>query len=154
MLPYLALGLLLVVVLHYLLKGFAYAKPDTLKRSGRLCLYILLFLLAIWLLRLGLVHYAAIIGFVGFVLALAGRAQSLAGLWRLFRPSTPTSANPATQKMTADEARAILGVSAQATHQEIQEAYRRIIRQNHPDQGGSEYLAAQVNLARDTLLDL
>ena len=50
------------------------------------------------------------------------------------------------------EARAILGVSADATAQDIQAAYARLIQRAHPDKGGTHGLAAQLNAARDRLL--
>jgi DnaJ domain len=54
--------------------------------------------------------------------------------------------------MTADQARAILGVAQNATRAEIEAAYRHLIRRTHPDQGGTSGLAAQLNAARDRLL--
>ena len=54
--------------------------------------------------------------------------------------------------MSEAEARAILGVSADATTQDVQVAWRRVMARAHPDQGGTEGLAARVNAARDRLL--
>ena len=51
------------------------------------------------------------------------------------------------------EARSILGVGPDATKAEIQAAYARLIRLAHPDKGGTVGLAAQLNAARDRLLD-
>lgn len=51
------------------------------------------------------------------------------------------------------EARSILGVGPQASKAEIQAAYARLIRMAHPDKGGTAGLAAQLNAARDRLLD-
>jgi hypothetical protein len=48
---------------------------------------------------------------------------------------------------------AILGVGPQASKAEIQAAYSRLIRMAHPDKGGTAGLAAQLNAARDRLLD-
>ncbi|RCK23637.1 molecular chaperone DnaJ [Thalassospira profundimaris] len=59
-----------------------------------------------------------------------------------------------TADMTADEARRILGVGADATRAEINRAYKIQIKAVHPDHGGSDYLAAQINTARSLLLRL
>jgi len=54
--------------------------------------------------------------------------------------------------MSLDEAYKVLGVPFSATRQEIIDAHRKLILKNHPDRGGSSYLAAQINQAKDLLL--
>jgi hypothetical protein len=54
--------------------------------------------------------------------------------------------------MSVMEAYQVLGLQPGATQMEIQAAYRRLIQRLHPDQGGSAYLAAHLNRARDLLL--
>jgi DnaJ-like protein len=54
--------------------------------------------------------------------------------------------------MTTDEALAILGLKAGASPNEIKAAHHRLMMKIHPDQGGSDALAAQVNRAKDVLL--
>ena len=60
--------------------------------------------------------------------------------------------NHSNHKMTVEEAIAILEVSPDATKEEIQESYTRLMIKNHPDHGGSSYIATQINLAKDLLL--
>ncbi|KAF7728953.1 hypothetical protein EC973_005348 [Apophysomyces ossiformis] len=55
-------------------------------------------------------------------------------------------------KMSKREAALILGLrEAQATKSKIKEAHRRIMLLNHPDRGGSPYLATKINEAKEFL---
>lgn len=101
--------------------------------------------------------------FAGAVLCIAkgsyilGAALCAAGLYLVLQSRIRTaSPKPAPRSsgttMSKAEARSILGVGENASREDIQAAWKRLMARTHPDQGGSEGLAARVNAARDRLL--
>ena len=54
--------------------------------------------------------------------------------------------------MTRREAALILGVTMDASEAEVQQAYKTLIILNHPDRGGSGYMAMKINQAKDLML--
>nr|WP_294809826.1 DnaJ domain-containing protein [uncultured Sphingomonas sp.] len=76
-------------------------------------------------------------------------ALIIAAVYYLFLKPRP---KPRAPRMPQDEARAILGVSANADEEAIRSAHRRLVSAVHPDKGGSAELTQRINAARDTLL--
>jgi DnaJ-class molecular chaperone len=64
----------------------------------------------------------------------------------------PRSRSSSSGAMSRAEALKVLGLEANANDAEIKQAHHRLIAGLHPDRGGSAYLAAKINEARDVLL--
>ena len=55
------------------------------------------------------------------------------------------------QPMTAREASLILGINATGNQERINHRHRKLMFLNHPDNGGSTYLASKINEAKEVL---
>ncbi|MBF0334166.1 MAG: DnaJ domain-containing protein, partial [Alphaproteobacteria bacterium] len=69
--------------------------------------------------------------------------------WREAPPDAPQAPGG----MSRAEAFEVLGLDFGASQDDVREAYRRLMVKLHPDHGGSSYLAAKLNQARDLLLN-
>lgn len=63
-----------------------------------------------------------------------------------------TYTRPPKSGMSPEEAYQVLGLTKEATQQDIIGAHRKLMQKIHPDRGGSDYLAAQINLAKKVLI--
>jgi hypothetical protein len=114
------------------------------------------------LLRLGLPWLAmagtALVALVRYLLPIAAR---LFPVWFVARTvsraraggNQPQTAHPsASADMTRSRALEVLNLPDTASREDVLLAHRELIKRVHPDRGGSSYLAAEVNRARDVLL--
>ncbi len=101
---------------------------------------------------------AMVLSVVGGAIAARGRpliggGMAAAGLAWLSLSSTPKAASAAPPvDTTTRESLDLLGLDAGADRAAVIAAHRRLIARTHPDSGGTEALARQINAARDHLL--
>ena len=96
------------------------------------------------------------------LLILTGRLNLAIGALIMFGPllyqkwkaagGTAPGFRPRGGSMSRQEAYEVLGLHPGASKADIREAHRRLMRGAHPDTGGSDWLAARINQARDILL--
>ncbi len=133
-------------------------RPFAIKASLVACALLLVGLAAI-----GKVHWLGALlasGLAGlrFLLPIVFKSLPLFApfLKRASAEQANANSNPNTgnnSDMTKNEAFAVLGLDSSATEEDIVMAHRRLIQKLHPDTGGNEYLATQLNLAKDVLLN-
>ena len=56
------------------------------------------------------------------------------------------------QSLSKNEAYDLLGLKPGASAAEVKSAHKRLMKEFHPDKGGTDYLAAKINEAKDVLL--
>lgn len=110
-------------------------------------------------------HLAWLLAMVGVLIAFLVRnlplilrfAPQLQKIWYRFKGATQQQGSakyspPLSGKMTVMEAYKILGLTPPVAKQDIVLAHKKLMQKMHPDRGGSDYLASQINLAKDLLL--
>jgi DnaJ homolog subfamily C member 19 len=143
----LALGLLVLLLFLGALHAFANASVSTVRS------------LFVWVAALAGLSLALLLVLSGrlpvglFALSLA--FPLIRDWWSARRPQGSKTEPPRARSagpMSVEEAWQVLGLRPGATEEEIRAAHHRLMRAAHPDSGGSDWLAARVNQARDVLL--
>lgn len=92
---------------------------------------------------------------LAFMVLLAAGGVTAIEAWRAgAAPSEDGEARPSppARRMSEEEALSVLGLKSGASPDDVRTAHRKLISQLHPDKGGTDYLAAKINEARDLLL--
>ena len=139
--PFLALGAVALLIILW----FSNGKPIFRRREWRVTsagFAIAAFAAAAYVAVREAWLPALVLVILGLWLAVSARSRGVAA-----PPPQPSA------RMSLDEARSVLGVDEGATPAQIRSAYTRLMRMAHPDKGGTAGLAAQLNAARERLLD-
>jgi len=153
-----------VFAIALLVKKLSRIDEKTYRRIVKWGGLVVLLIAAILLLRAGLPVIAAAVGGLGVLLPRLMQLLRLFGMIKMFRglfggkratsnAQGQRSASAASASgMTKAKAAEILGVKETATPKEIKTRYQHLMKQVHPDKGGSEHFASQLNEAKDLLL--
>lgn len=112
------------------------------------------------LLAISTVLFAAKLFPLALMILVAAGGVTAIEIWREravrslndFAPGAGAAPGPQTAA-SVEEAASVLGVSIDASDEEVRAAHKKLIGQLHPDRGGTDYLAAKINDARNIMLE-
>lgn len=93
---------------------------------------------------------ASLLRFLPWIARLTGQGRSAPADDKGAGSNPPAAGDG---RMSRQEAAELLGVAADAEREAVLAAHRRLMQRLHPDRGGTDYLAARLNEARDRLLE-
>lgn len=148
---YLLLGIGLIILAYLLAAQIG----RVTRRTVKMAVFASLFIFAVIILLV-----FALSGRFGLAAPAGAFALWAMRAWLLARQIRASGASQqdskpsvAKGKMSVGEALEVLGLETGASRDEIEAAYKDLIVKNHPDSGGSNWLAARLNEARAVLLN-
>ena len=144
---YLVISIIFITLLLSIFVNFVHLSQYKFKKYLKLFIFICLILFLIFLMRFN----PKIISMIPLVFVLFFKWMPVLNfLKNIFFSKKTQSEN--FKKMDKSEALEILGLDGKPTKDEIIERYNKLIKKNHPDLGGSEWITKRLNKARDILL--
>mgnify|MGYP001113679301 CR=1 FL=1 len=149
--PFVLIALLVLGFLVTRTRVFANYRKQILLMGGAV--------LILWLVLTGKLHalFALVAAALPMMQRIIGVLMMIPGVRRFLGQaaqgqgsgqSSPAKSGPLTREQAAE----ILGVSPDASASEVRAAHRKLMGKVHPDKGGNDFLASQLNNARDKLL--
>ena len=137
-------GLATLIILFYLIRYITSIDSERFQSLIKFFVGIIFLIIAVFLLFRGFYYIS------GPLLAISlwlTRLKTILGLYNSFSKNKKNEIY-----LDKNEALDILGLDFNATKDDIIAAHKKLIEKNHPDKGGSDYLSAKINKARDVLL--
>ena len=137
-------GLATLIILFYLIRYITSIDSERFQSLIKFFVGIIFLIIAVLLLFRGFYYIS------GPLLAISlwlTRLKTILGIYNSFSKNEVNEIY-----LDKNEALDILGLDFNATKDDIIAAHKKLIEKNHPDKGGSDYLSAKINKARDVLL--
>ena len=140
----LVLGFIFLIFLIFLFDWIISSEKEIFKEKIRTVIVIFSILLSILFLFFGLYYFSTF--FVSLAIWFFKRKVFFDLIMRLFKKKNNSS-------IPLSEAYDLLGIDENASIDNINKAHKELITRLHPDKGGSSYLSARINEARDIIMN-
>ena len=140
----LVLGIIFLIFLIFLFDWIISSEKEIFKEKIRTVIVIFSILLSILFLFFGLYYFSTF--FVSLAIWFFKRKVFFDLIMRLFKKKNNSS-------IPLSEAYDLLGIDENASISDINRAHKELITRLHPDKGGSSYLSARINEARDIIMN-
>ena len=144
------LGIIFLVSIIFFVDWLSAKNKKELNKKINLIIIFLSILIGIILLIGGLYLYSPL--FFSIAAWFLRKKIIFDVLLNIFRKKQKSNQNDYNQKMSLNESYKLLGIDENASKEVIIKSHKELIRKLHPDKGGSSYLSARVNEARDIIL--
>ena len=141
---FLVLGIIFLIFLIFLFDWIISSEKEIFKEKIRTVIVIFSILLSILFLFFGLYYFSTF--FVSLAIWFFKRKVFFDLIMRLFKKKNNSS-------IPLSEAYDLLGIDENASIDNINKAHKELITRLHPDKGGSSYLSARINEARDIIMN-
>ena len=148
MIYYIILLVILVTILLVKLIEFVHLPHEKFRKYVKTAVLVLLLLIILFFVR----FFPTVIAAIPGVLLIFYRWKFLISLISKFFSFKQSKYTNFKKTMTRNEALEILGLKGNATKKEILDSYNNLIKKNHPDLGGSDWITKRLNQARDSFL--
>ena len=139
--------IILIAILMYFFLELIHLPNKAFKKYSKIIILFFLLLLVFYLMR----FFPAVISTIPAIFLILYRwgniIKFIASIFFKKKFSKPDKT-----AMSKKEAYKILNLNEGASKKEILESYQRLMKKNHPDLGGSDWMAKKLNEARDILL--
>ena len=146
---------MLIIILFIIIIFLLGLKYKFFKFNKKILLIASSLAICLILLRFGQGLLSAIIVMMPFLFKILQFLMRNLGLLRFvkyFASKKAPSAKVSKNHLSKKQAYEILGLDENSTAEQIKARYRKLIKNNHPDMGGSKYLSSLINNAKDKLL--
>ena len=145
-------GIMAVGVLMFIARAWSLAGSHGVAKGQRFTFGVMVALAAIALFMIREIGLAVLAASAAWMLLFGAGAEQKPRYSRSGTGSNNNTRNVPASGMSRAEALSVLGLQEGASEEAIRAAHRRLMQQIHPDKGGSNYLAAKINQAKDVLL--